>query len=79
MSAFVQKTSYFRIDMSGMLSHNVLSTFFCSVILKRLEYMRPGLNFQEPFTSVENDGVILITIFHSECIKEKDGFRMVLK
>ena len=41
--------------------------------------MRPGLNFQEPFTSVESDGVILITIFHSECIKEKDGFRMVLK
>ena len=33
MSAFVQEKSYSIIDMSGMLSHNVLSTFFSVLLL----------------------------------------------
>ena len=65
------RTTYF-VAMSGMLSHNVfVNLFFCSVILIRL-YMRHGFIFQEPFTSVERNGVILMGVVHVKCIKEKD-------
>ena len=60
--------------MSGMLSHNVLWTFFLFCYYNKTMY-ETRIEFSTAVQSVESD---VGTIIHSECIKRR-GFRLVLK